>query len=105
MISASVSRFYVEGGYIGAWGTTLMAGSYLTQILRNTPKGATSLIASDKGELVAFPGFTKPDALNPKAVAALEKTYGLAPLVARIHAQGKPTGVVESPDGKMLVAY
>jgi signal transduction histidine kinase/ActR/RegA family two-component response regulator len=105
LISGCVSPVYVDGRYVGAWGTTLMAGSYLSQILRNTPKGATSLIASDKGELVAFPGFTKPDALNAKAVAALEKTYGLAPLVARIHAQGKPTGVVESPDGKMLVAY
>ncbi|WP_372784497.1 ATP-binding protein [Phenylobacterium sp.] len=105
LISGCVSPVYIDGRYAGAWGTTLMAGSYLTQILRNTPAGATSLIASDKGELVAFPGFTKPDALNPKAVAALEKAYGLAPLVARIHAQGKSSGVVESPDGKMLVAY
>ncbi len=105
LISGCVSPVYVDGRYVGAWGTTLMAGSYLNQILRNTPKGATSLIASDKGQLVAFPGFTQPDALNPKAVAALEKTYGLAPLVARIQATGKPTGVVESPDGKMLVAY
>jgi signal transduction histidine kinase/ActR/RegA family two-component response regulator len=105
LISGCVSPVYVDGRYVGAWGTTLMAGSYLTQVLRNTPAGATSLIASDKGELVAFPGFTEPDAMNPKAVAALQKTYGLARLVAHIHATGKPTGVVESPDGKMLVAY
>ncbi|HEX4709112.1 ATP-binding protein [Phenylobacterium sp.] len=105
LISGCVSPVYVDGRYVGAWGTTLMAGSYLTQVLRNTPAGATSLIASDKGELVAFPGFTKPDAMNPKAVAALQRTYGLAPLVAHIHATGKRTGVVESPDGKMLVAY
>ena len=105
LISGCVSPVYVDGRYVGAWGTTVMAGSYLTQVLRNTPKGATSLIASDKGELVAFPGFTAPQALNRGSVAALEKTYGLAPLVARIHADGKASGVVESPDGKMLVAY
>ncbi|MFI4951255.1 MAG: ATP-binding protein, partial [Caulobacterales bacterium] len=105
LISGCVSPVYVDGRYVGAWGTTVMAGSYLTQVLRNTPAGATSLIASDKGELVAFPGFNQPDALNPKAVAALQKTYGLGPLVARIQASGKPTGVVESPDRKMLVAY
>jgi signal transduction histidine kinase/ActR/RegA family two-component response regulator len=105
LISGCVSPVYVDGRYVGAWGTTVMAGSYLTQVLRNTPEGATSLIASDTGRLVAFPGFTRPQALNPKAVSALEQTYGLAALVARIHAQGKATGVVESPDGKMLVAY
>ncbi|MGZ6014129.1 MAG: ATP-binding protein [Phenylobacterium sp.] len=105
LISGCVSPVYVDGRYVGAWGTTVMAGSYLTQVLRNTPKGATSLIASDTGELVAFPGFTAPQALNRNSVAALQKTYGLAPLVARIHADGKPSGVVESPDGKMLVAY
>ena len=105
LISGCVSPVYVDGRYVGAWGTTLMAGSYLTQVLRTTPEGATSLIASDTGRLVAFPGFTRPQALNPKAVSALEQTYGLAALVARIHADGKTTGVVESPDGKMLVAY
>jgi signal transduction histidine kinase/ActR/RegA family two-component response regulator len=105
LISGCVSPVYVDGRYVGAWGTTVMADSYLTQVLHNTPKGATSLIASDAGELIAFPGFTAPQALNPKSVAALEKTYGLAPLVARIHADGKDTGVVESPNGKMLVAY
>ena len=105
LISGCVSPVYVDGRYVGAWGTTIMAGSYLTQVLRNTPAGATSLIASDKGELVAFPGFNKPDALSPKAVATLEQTYGLASLVERVQAQGKATGVVESPDGKMLVAY
>jgi len=105
LISGCVSPVYVNGRYVGAWGTTVMAGSYLTQVLRNTPDGATSLIASDTGRLVAFPGFTRPQALNPKAVSALEQTYGLKALVARIHAQGKATGVVESPDGKMLVAY
>ena len=105
LISGCVSPVYIDGRYVGAWGTTVMADSYLTQVLHNTPKGATSLIASDKGELVAFPGFTAPQALNRASVSALEKTYGLAPLVARIHADGKASGVVESPDGKMLVAY
>ncbi|HZZ69416.1 MAG TPA: ATP-binding protein [Phenylobacterium sp.] len=105
LISGCVSPVYVDGRYVGAWGTTVMAGSYLTQVLHNTPKGATSLIASDAGELIAFPGFTAPQALNTRSVAALEKTYGVAPLVARIHADGKETGVVESPNGKMLVAY
>ncbi len=105
LITGCVTPVYINGRYVGAWGTTVMAGSYLTQVLRNTPKGATSLIASDKGKLVAFPGFTAPQALNRDSVAALEKTYGLSTLVARIHADGHTTGVVESPDGKMLVAY
>ncbi|THD65009.1 ATP-binding protein [Phenylobacterium sp.] len=105
LITGCVSPVYVDGRYVGAWGTTLMAGSYLTQVLHNTPAGATSLIASDRGELVAFPGFTRPQALNRNSVAALEKAYGVPALVARIHAQGKPSGVIDSADGKMLVAY
>ncbi|THD54154.1 ATP-binding protein [Phenylobacterium sp.] len=105
LISGCVSPIYIDGRYVGAWGTTVMAGSYLTQVLRDTPPGATSLIASDQGELVAFPGFTNPQALNRKAVSALEQSYGVPALVARIRAQGKASGVVDSPDGKMLVAY
>ena len=105
LISGCVTPVYVNGRYIGAWGTTLMAGSYLASMLRDTPKDATSLIVSDAGGLVAFPGFTQPDALNPKSVAALERTYGLRNLTARIRAEGKPTGVVDSPDGTMLVAF
>jgi signal transduction histidine kinase/ActR/RegA family two-component response regulator len=105
LISGCVTPVYVNGRYVGAWGATIMAGSYLNRMLRDTPKHATSLIVSDTGELVAFPGFNAPDALNPKAVAALEHTYGLKALVARIEAERKPTGVVVSPDGKRLVAY
>ncbi|HEY0437387.1 MAG TPA: hypothetical protein VGC92_12145, partial [Phenylobacterium sp.] len=105
LISGCVSPVYVDGQYVGAWGTTVMAGSYLTQVLRNTPKGATSLIVSEQGQLVAFPGFNNPQALNPRSVAALERSYGVGPLVARIRDQGRATGVIDSPDGKMLVAY
>jgi len=105
LISGCVSPVYVNGQYVGAWGTTLMAGSYLSQMLRDTPKDATSLIVSDTGALVAFPGFNEPDALNPKSVAGLEKTYGLKGLIAKIRAEHKETGVVDSPDGRMLVAY
>jgi signal transduction histidine kinase/CheY-like chemotaxis protein len=105
LISGCVSPVYVNGQYVGAWGTTLMAGSHITRMLRDTPRDATSLVVSDSGALVAFPGFNAPDALNPKSVAALEKSYGLKDVVARIRAEHKATGVVESPDGRMLVAY
>jgi signal transduction histidine kinase/CheY-like chemotaxis protein len=105
LISGCVSPVYVDGQYVGAWGTTLMAGSYISRMLRDTPKDATSLIASDTGGLVAFPGFNAPDAMNPKSVAALENSYGLKGLVAKIRAERRDTGVVDSPDGRMLVAY
>jgi len=105
LISGCVSPVYVNGQYVGAWGTTLMAGSYLTRMLKDTPKDATSLIVSDSGALVAFPGFNEPDALNPKSVAALENSYGLKGVVAKVRAEGKASGVVDSPDGRMLVAY
>jgi signal transduction histidine kinase len=105
LISGCVTPVYVNGRYVGAWGTTLMAGSYLASMLRDTPQDATSLIVSDTGGLVAFPGFNQPDALNPRSVAALEQSYGLKGLVAKIRADGRSTGVVDSPDGRMLVAY
>lgn len=105
LITGCVSPVYIGDRYVGAWGTTLMAGSYLTQVLANTPTGATSLIASDQGKLVAFPGFAQPQALNPAAVSRLEAAYGVPQLVARIHAQGRSSGVVESQDRRMWVAY
>ncbi len=105
LISGCVTPVYVDGRYVGAWGATIMAGSYLNRMLRDTPKDATSLIVSESGQLVAFPGFNEPDALNPKSVAGLEQSYGLKALMAKVHAEGKASGVVESPDGKRLVAY
>jgi signal transduction histidine kinase/ActR/RegA family two-component response regulator len=105
LISGCISPVFVGGRYVGAWGSTVMGEQYLSQVVRDAPAGARSLIVTEKGEPIAVPGFTRDQALDPDAVARLKQTYGLDSLGATIRAQGKSTGVVESPDGKMLVAY
>jgi hypothetical protein len=105
LISGCISPVFVGGRYVGAWGSTVMGEQYLAQVLRDAPAGAISLIVSEKGEPIAVPGFTRDQALDPDAVAGLKQTYGLDTLGATIRAQGKSTGVVESPDGKTLIAY
>jgi signal transduction histidine kinase/ActR/RegA family two-component response regulator len=105
LISGCVSPVYVNGRYVGAWGSTVMADPYLSQVVHDAPAGAASLIVTDKGDLIAAPGITRDQAYDPQAVASVKETYGLDGLTTRINAQGKPTGVVESSDGKTLIAY
>src|SRR5262249_557411 len=57
---ACMTPIYLQGRYVGAWGATMPIDSYLSEAVRNAPKGATTLILSAKGALIAYPGFTRP---------------------------------------------
>jgi signal transduction histidine kinase/ActR/RegA family two-component response regulator len=103
--TACLTPVYVHGRFVGAWGTTLQIGSYLMRAVNDAPKGAVSLIVDEDGTLIAHPGFSRPGKIAPEAAGRYERSLQLKSLVARIRAEKRDVGVLDSPDQSQLVAY
>jgi signal transduction histidine kinase/ActR/RegA family two-component response regulator len=101
---ACMTPIYLQGRYVGAWGATMPIDSYLSEAVRDAPKGATTLILSAKGALIAYPGFTRPGADTAFATARYKRLRP-AELVRRIEAEHRSFGVVRAPGDDGLVAY
>jgi len=105
LATACVTPAYVGGRYVGAFGSSIeLTGFFLDAVKRQLP-GASSLIVTGKGELIAYPGFTLPGRASDATIASYERTLGLKRLVAAISADGRSSGVIESPDHRQIVAF
>jgi signal transduction histidine kinase/CheY-like chemotaxis protein len=102
---ACMTPVYLEGRYVGAWGATMPIGAYLADAVRDAPEGATTLILSNKGDLIAYPGFTRPGAASAETVARFKGELNLPKLVARMRAEHRGFGVFEAKECHSLVAY
>ncbi|MBS0361900.1 MAG: hybrid sensor histidine kinase/response regulator, partial [Proteobacteria bacterium] len=103
--TACLTPAYVDGRYVGAFGSSMELTHFFLGALKDTPSGASPLIATQKGELIAYPGFTDQSRSPEKTLAAYEKKFGLTDLVARAAATGHDHGVIESKDGSQIVAF
>ena len=55
---------YLDGEFVGAWGVSLHVGDYLQRAVTDVPDGATGLIVSSSGDLIAWPvGLSDPAVL------------------------------------------
>jgi signal transduction histidine kinase/ActR/RegA family two-component response regulator len=105
LATACVTPAYVGGRYVGAFGSSIeLTGFFLDAVKKPLP-GASSLIVTGKGQLIAYPGFTLPGKASDATIAGYERTLGLKRLVAAIGADGRTSGVIESPDGRQIVAF
>jgi len=96
---------YVDGRYVGSFGSTLELTGFFTSAVKDTPSGATPLIVTSKGELIAYPGFTGIGQGSEKTLADYERRLSLRKLTVEVAADGREHGVLESPDGKQIVAF
>ncbi|MBX3481895.1 ATP-binding protein [Phenylobacterium sp.] len=96
---------YVNGRNVGAFGSSIELTGFLANAVKTSLPGAQALLVTGKGELIAYPGFTAPGKASEAAVAGYEKQLQLRTLVAAIRRDGRPNGVITSPDGKLIVAY
>jgi signal transduction histidine kinase/ActR/RegA family two-component response regulator len=105
LATACMTPVYVDGRYVGAFGSSIeLTGFFLSAVKKPLP-GAASLIVTSKGELIAYPGFTLPGKASDATLAEYERTLGLKKLVAAIAADGRPSGVIESPDHRQIVGF
>ncbi|WP_374570726.1 ATP-binding protein [Phenylobacterium sp.] len=105
-----VTPAYVHGRYIGAFGSSIELTGFFLEAVENTLPGASSMIVTDAGKLIAYPGLIVPGKagsgrVSDEVIAGVEKRLGLAEVIARIRKQDAPYGVIDGGDGKNIVAY
>jgi signal transduction histidine kinase/ActR/RegA family two-component response regulator len=105
LATACLTPAYADGRYVGAFGSSIELTGFLANAAKSSLPGASSLLLTGKGELIAYPGFTVPGKASEKAVALYEKRLRLKALVADLAKDGRAHGVIVSPDGKDIVAY
>ena len=103
--TACVTPVRIGGRFVGAFGSSLQLTGFFLNAVADTLPGASAVVVTQKGDLIAYPGFARGGKTSPEKLAALERRMQLAALVARVEKQGAAQGVVSSPDGKQLVAY
>lgn len=105
LATACLTPADVNGRYVGAFGSSIELSGFLANAVKTSLPGASTLLVTGKGELIAYPGFTVPGKAAETTVAEYEHRLGLKALVAAIGKTGRPSGVITSPDGKQIVAY
>jgi len=105
LATACLTPAYVNGRYVGSFGSSMELTHFFLSALNNTPSGASPLIVTSKGELIAYPGFTDQSKAPEKTLAAYEKRFSLQKLVGEIAKDGRANGVIDSPDGRQIVAF
>ena len=96
---------YLDNKMVGAFGSSIELSGFFQNAVRNTMPGATSLVVTGDGDLIAYPGFDVPGRASEKTLAGFEADLGLKTLIEAIHDDGRDHGVITSPDGRKIVAY
>ena len=105
LASACLTPVYIHGVYVGDFGSSIdLTGFFLDAVKRALP-GATSLVIMDNGDLIASPRFAKHGAATPEEVALYQRTLKLKDIAAAIGRDGRQSGVIDSPDGRQIIAY
>ena len=105
MATGCLTPVYLQGRYVGAFGSSLELADFLTTAVRQGSEGTTSLLVRSEGDLLAYPGLRRGHAPSATTVAGFEKDFALKDLMRAVKATGRAQGVVKSPDGRRLVAF
>jgi len=101
---ACVTPVVLDGRVVGAWGSSLDLAGYFRRAVGQGLPGATNMIISREGALIAFPE-TPGRGGSDVQVAERENRFQLAEVADLIRADGGRSGVVRSRDGSLIVAY
>jgi signal transduction histidine kinase/ActR/RegA family two-component response regulator len=105
LATACVTPAYVHGRYVGAFGSSIELTGFLQNAVKTMIPGASTLIVTGKGELIAYPGFTGKGRASERTLAAYQASFGLKELAAAVSRDGRDHGVVSSPDNRQLIAF
>jgi len=105
LATGCLTPVYVHGKFVGSFGSSIELTGFFLDAVRRTLPGASNLVVTSSGQLIAYPGFAKPGVAPPEAVEGYERQLGLKSLVQAIKRDGRADGVITSPDGSQIVAY
>ncbi|MFN4287835.1 MAG: ATP-binding protein [Brevundimonas sp.] len=102
---ACMTPVSVDGSVVGVWGASLHVGDYLSNAISSAPEGATGLVVSAEGDLLAWPGFLNPGLASSSEIQRYHQDMGISAVIAHIRDSGRAHGVLVSPDGANFIAY
>jgi signal transduction histidine kinase len=105
LATACLTPAYIRGRYVGSFGSSIELTGFFLDAVRNALPGATNLVVTGDGQLIAYPGFSTPGVAPPRTVSGYERLLGLKSLVRAIKQDGRADGVINSPDGRQIVAF
>jgi|GEM_PF-1354749 len=77
------SPVYIDGAHIGAWGSSILLDNLLENAISDVPEGATNMIITGDGKLIAHPRLTQQGQTNDRQLdiptsgnAGLKEIYG-----------------------------
>jgi signal transduction histidine kinase/AmiR/NasT family two-component response regulator len=105
LATACLTPAYVDGRYVGSFGSSMELTHFFLNAVKDTPSGASPLIVTSKGELIAYPGFTDQSRSPEKTLAEYQQKFHLTDLITRAARTGRENGVITSADGRQIVAF
>ncbi len=105
LATACVTPVDIDGRQVGAFGSSIVLTGYFLQAINRSTPGASNLIITSDGNLIAYPGFNTPGVASEAAIARYERSLRLKALTEAIRKDGGRHGVVLSPDKTRIVAY
>ena len=105
LATACLTPAYVHGHYVGSFGSSIELTGFFLDAVRRTLPGASNLVVTADGQLIAYPGFATPGVAPPETVEGYERRLGLKSLIQAIQRDGRADGVINSPDGRQIVAF
>ncbi len=105
MATACITPVYNHQHYVGSFGSSIDLTGFFLDAVRHSVPGATSLVVTSDGQLIASPEFAKQGSPTPETIARYEHQLGLKAIAQAVHADGRQVGVLTSPDGRQIVAF
>ena len=102
---ACLTPAYVNGRFVGAFGSTISATALFKDAVGASLPGATSLILRSDGQLLAYPGSMSKGGASESQVAEYARRLQLSALAHQVQARHARHGVLVSTDGKQIVAF
>ena len=105
LATACVTPVDINGRHVGAFGSSIVLTGYFFQAIGRSMPGASNLIVTSDGNLIAYPGFNTPGVASEATIGRYERGLRLKTLSDAIRKHGGDNGVVLSPDKSRIVAY
>jgi len=103
--SACLTPAYVNGRFVGAFGSSIELTGLFQSAVRETLPGATAMIMTRDGEIIADEAFGLGPVALQSEIEALEEATGTRVIAAAIKASPDRFGVMDSPDGNAIIAF
>ena len=105
MGSACVTPVYIDGKFVGAFGSSIELSGLLKSAIQETLPGAVAMIMTRDGEIIADPAFGPEGVASEAQVKALELASGARAIATAINGHPERFGVMDSPDGSAIIAF